>query len=124
VWVLQTFLLALVPHHYSKAGLLCGFFTIIGVIVYAMLCPTLNIPFTGSNRQRTFIQMRYGSSFYLAIAAGISNYFVITRKRASVGGLGSTMVVHLDGSQEPGPGSSPDRVRKLLPNFKNILLSI
>uniref|UniRef100_A0A914C4X8 DUOXA-like protein C06E1.3 n=2 Tax=Acrobeloides nanus TaxID=290746 RepID=A0A914C4X8_9BILA len=71
VWVLQTFLLALVPHHYSKAGLLCGFFTIIGVIVYAMLCPTLNIPFTGSNRQRTFIQMRYGSSFYLAIAAGV-----------------------------------------------------
>src|SRR3569623_870352 len=35
--------------------------------------------------------------------------------------LDSTMVVHLDGSQEPGPGSSSGRVRKLLPNFKNSL---
>jgi hypothetical protein len=31
----------------------------------------------------------------------------------SVGGLGSTIVVHLDGSQEPVPGSSPGGVRKL-----------
>jgi hypothetical protein len=28
----------------------------------------------------------------------------------------------LDSSQEPGPGSSPGRVRKLLPNFTNSLL--
>jgi hypothetical protein len=42
---------------------------------------------------------------------------VFTRnERASVGGLGSTMVVHLDGNQEPGPGSG--RVRKLLSDFK------
>lgn len=70
IWVLQTFLLALVPHHYSKAGLLCGLFTIVGVVVYAMLCPTLNIPFTGPNRQKTSVQIRYGSSFYMAIVAG------------------------------------------------------
>src|SRR4051812_31015207 len=70
VWALQTFLLAFVPHHLSKAGLFVGFFSFLGVIVYAMLCPTLNIPFIGSDYQKTFIHMRYGYSFYLAIAAG------------------------------------------------------
>uniref|UniRef100_A0A914Q4S7 Dual oxidase maturation factor 1 n=1 Tax=Panagrolaimus davidi TaxID=227884 RepID=A0A914Q4S7_9BILA len=72
LWLLQCILLFLLPHQYSKVGLLTGCFILLGVLIYVILGPNqLHIPFIGSDGQKILITMRYGCCFYLAIAAGI-----------------------------------------------------
>uniref|UniRef100_A0A7E4V8V3 Dual oxidase maturation factor 1-like n=1 Tax=Panagrellus redivivus TaxID=6233 RepID=A0A7E4V8V3_PANRE len=80
VWCLQLLVLFLLPHQFGKVGILTGTLILIGVIVYASLGPAqLIIPFVGTDGLKTYIAMRYGASFYVAIAAGIlSLIFAIT----------------------------------------------
>lgn len=70
-WIWQCILLGLLPHHYSKAGILSGCFLIAGIVVYACISPAgLNIPFMGKEQETVFLRLSYGTSFYLAMAAG------------------------------------------------------
>uniref|UniRef100_A0AC34PW44 Uncharacterized protein n=1 Tax=Panagrolaimus sp. JU765 TaxID=591449 RepID=A0AC34PW44_9BILA len=76
-WILQSVLLLLLPHQYGKVGLFTGCFALIGVLIYAFIGPTsLEIPFMGIDGNKTYLKMKYGTCFYLAIVAGILSVFV------------------------------------------------
>ncbi|TKR75852.1 hypothetical protein L596_017087 [Steinernema carpocapsae] len=71
IWILQFALLGLVPHHYSKAGIVSGVFVLIADLVYMCLCPcTLKIAFIGTGGGLVFMDMHYGYSFYISVLAG------------------------------------------------------
>lgn len=69
---MQCFLLALVPHFYSKAGILCGILTLISDFTYFLNTPTtdVQIPFETKTSETVFLVLRYGSCFYMSFIAG------------------------------------------------------
>lgn len=70
-WLLQGLLLALLPHHFSKTGVLCGAFALISDLLYINLAPSdLNIPFPGPDGSTTFLRLHYGACFYMSLIAG------------------------------------------------------
>lgn len=73
VWVLQCVLLALVPHHYSKAGILCGILTLLSDCAYIVNTPTtdVRIPFETKTSETFFLVLHYGSCIYMSFIAGI-----------------------------------------------------
>jgi hypothetical protein len=79
-WTLQCVTLALLPHHYSKLGILCGILIFTANIVYASTRPSdPHIPFMGTDGGTTYVHMQYGLCFYLNIVAGLlSTLFGLT----------------------------------------------
>lgn len=63
------------PHHYSKAGILCGIFTLMSDCVYIVNTPAtdVRIPFETKTSETVFLVLHYGSCFYMSFIAG--NYF-------------------------------------------------
>lgn len=70
-WIWQCILLAFLPHHYAKLGILCGFIALVADIVYVFLSPSgPNIPFTSPTEETTYLSLYYGSAFYMCLTAG------------------------------------------------------
>lgn len=56
--MLQCVMLALVPHHYGKTGILSGLLVLISDIVYVGKSPAdLHIPFQGTNGHNIFLKL-------------------------------------------------------------------
>ncbi|KAI6240061.1 hypothetical protein M3Y99_00490500 [Aphelenchoides fujianensis] len=71
-WFWQCVFLLFLPHHYGKVGILSGILALAGDIVYMFLAPNgPSIPFTSSTLETTFLNLSYGSSFYMSLAAGL-----------------------------------------------------
>ncbi|KAI1731806.1 dual oxidase maturation factor domain-containing protein [Ditylenchus destructor] len=72
-WLTQCLILALVPWHFSKLGIVCGVFAILSDIVYVILSPPFDliIPFPGLTGQTTYLRLHCGPCFYMVLIAGI-----------------------------------------------------
>ncbi|KAI6177300.1 hypothetical protein M3Y97_00891700 [Aphelenchoides bicaudatus] len=71
-WIWQTILLMFLPHHYAKAGILCGLIALVADIVYVFLSPNgPNIPFMSTTQETTYMSFYYGTSFYMCMSAGL-----------------------------------------------------
>jgi hypothetical protein len=74
-WLWQCVLLAFLPHHYAKLGILSGLVALMADIVYVFLSPNgPNIPFMSTSHETTYLSLYYGSSFYMCLSAGRSRF--------------------------------------------------
>lgn len=71
-WCLQGIFLCLLPHHYSKAMIISGLFTLIANLTYGIISPSnFAIPFRGENGALSLLIFRYGGCFYISLICGL-----------------------------------------------------
>uniref|UniRef100_A0A0K0F777 DUOXA-like protein (inferred by orthology to a C. elegans protein) n=1 Tax=Strongyloides venezuelensis TaxID=75913 RepID=A0A0K0F777_STRVS len=71
-WCLQAIFLCLLPHHYSKAMIISGIFTLLANLTYTLVSPSnFAIPFRGENGALSLLIFRYGACFYISLICGL-----------------------------------------------------